>query len=463
MYPIIIITLTAILSLYLGLYPATKPYVLAVNLLGLFGALVVSALSWNFEQSFYNDMLRTDHYSIAYSITLIASTGLLLSISRRYFESLSVHTPEYYSIILFSLAGALIMVGFQNLTMLFIGLEILSVSVYILAGIQRKKEASNESALKYFLMGSFFTAVLLLGIAFLYGATGTFNISEMGDIVARKPASLLVPYLFIGLGLILMALCFKVSVAPFHFWTPDVYEGAPVLVTAYMSTVVKIAGFGAFLRLFFYAFPSLEEHWSITLSVLAVLTLFIGNINALNQTSMKRMLAYSGISHAGYMLMAIVAMGSLSANAILIYSIGYSLATLSAFGILMVVQEQTGSVEFSAFHGFARKNALLAWMMVLSMCSLAGIPLTAGFFGKFYIFSNVMEQKYLILAVVGVINAIIGIFYYFRVIIAMFFVNTDHSFEKVSIPVWVRLTLIVTSLCTIILGFYPSLFANLLI
>jgi len=462
MYPIIIITLTAILSLYLGLYQATKPYVMVVNLLGLLAALVVSALSWNFETSHYSDMLRTDHYSIAFSVTLIGSTGLLIAISKKFFESISDHIAEYYSIILFSLAGGLIMVGFQNLTTLFIGIEILSVSVYILAGLQRKKEASNESALKYFLMGSFFTAILLLGIAFLYGATGTFNISEMGNVIAKKQ-SLLVPFLYIGVGLILMALCFKVSVAPFHFWTPDVYEGAPTLITAYMSTVVKIAGFGAFLRLFFFAFPSLQQHWSVLLSVLAVLTLLIGNINALQQTNMKRMLAYSGISHAGYMLMSIVAMGTFSANVILVYSIGYSLATITAFGILMVVESQTGSTDFVAFHGFSKKNPLLAWMMVISMCSLAGIPLTAGFFGKFYMFSHVMEQKFIVLAVVGVISAIIGIFYYFRVIIAMFFVHTEHSFEEVSMPFFMRLTLVLTCIATIILGFYPSLFANLLI
>jgi NADH-quinone oxidoreductase subunit N len=460
MYPVIIITLTAILSLYLGLYPATRGFVQVVNLLGLLAALIVSAVSWNFEQHFYNDMMRTDHYSIAFSITLIASTGLIIGISKKFLETISDHIAEYYSIIMFSLAGGLIMVGFQNLTMLFVGLEILSVSVYILAGIQRKKESSNESALKYFLMGSFFTAILLLGIAFLYGATGTFNISEIGLIIGKNQA--LMPFLNLGLGLVLIALCFKVSVAPFHFWTPDVYEGAPTLITAYMSTVVKIAGFGAFLRLFFFAFASLESHWSVLLSILAVLTLFIGNINALYQTNMKRMLAYSSISHAGYMLMAIVAMGSLTANAILMYSIGYSLATITAFGILMVVQAQTGTDDFSAFHGFARKNPWLAWMMVISMCSLAGIPLTAGFFGKFYIFSNIMEQKYIALAILGVINAILGIFYYFKVIISMFFVGSDHSFEKVSLPLLVRLTLILTSICTIILGFYPSLFANLL-
>jgi len=461
MYPVIVITITAILSLYLGLYPATKPIVLYVNLLGLLTGLILSAVSWNFPAQYYIDMIRNDHYSIAFSITLIVSTGLILIISERFLKGISTHIPEYYSILLFALAGGLLMVAFQNLTMLFVGLEILSVSVYILAGIQKKNPASNESAMKYFLLGAFFTAILLLGIAFLYGATGTFNISEIGTAISKN--LILKPFLYLGLGLVLMALCFKVSVAPFHWWTPDVYEGAPTVVTAFMSTVVKIAGFGAFLRLFYYAFPSLAAHWSLTLSILAVLTLLIGNINALYQTSMKRMLAYSSISHAGYMLMGIIALGSISSNVILVYSIGYSLATITAFGILMVVKEQTGSYDFSAFHGFARKNPLLAWMMVISMCSLAGIPLTAGFYGKFYIFSTIMDQRFIILAVAGVISAIMGIFYYFRVIIAMFFVNTDHSFEKISLPFPIQLALIFTSICTIILGIYPSLFVNFLI
>ena len=460
MYAVIVITLTAILSLYLGLYASTKGYVLSINLLGILIALVVSVLGWNKPHQYLNDMLRTDHYSISFSITLILSTGLIMGMSKRFFGSISTHLAEYYSILLFALAGGIILVSFQNLTMLFLGLEILSVSVYILSGIQKKDIGGNEAALKYFLMGSFFTAILLLGIAFIYGATGTFNISEIGVLISK--GQVISTFLYLGVGLILIALCFKVSVAPFHFWTPDVYEGSPVLITSFMSTVVKIAGFGAFLRLFYIGFSTLSHHFSGILWILVALTLFVGNINALYQTSMKRMLAYSSISHAGYMLMAILAMGILSSNAILIYSIGYTLATITAFGILMVVHQETGSFEFSTFHGFSKKNPLLAWMMVISMCSLAGIPLTAGFFGKFYIFSNAMDQRLIFLVGIGVINAIIGIFFYFKVIVSMFMVNSDQVFEKIKLPLPLQLTFILTTFFILILGIFPSLFANIL-
>ena len=460
MYPVIVLTLTAILGLYLGLYPKTKPLALPINLLGILTSIVISVYSWDHPSPLYFSMIHSDHYSIAYSIAILVATGLIMAISKKSLGQISTHITEYFSILMFSASGGLIMVSFQNLTMLFVGLEILSVSVYILAGIEKKNKEGNEAALKYFLMGSFFTAILLLGIAFLYGATGTFNIHEMAGIIHHGKA--ISAFLYLGVILVLIALCFKVSVAPFHFWTPDVYEGSPILVTAFMSTVVKIAGFGAFLRLFSISFPSITQELSGTLSILVILTLFIGNINALYQNSMKRMLAYSGISHAGFMLMAILALGTLSSNAILIYAIGYSLATITAFGILMVVNEEKGSSDFTAFYGFGKKNPVLAGMMAISMLSLAGIPLTAGFFGKFYIFSNTMDHRYIFLVGIGVINAIMGIFYYFRVIIAMFFVDSEHHFEELNISFSLRFAFVLTTVVTIVLGFYPSLFANIL-
>jgi NADH-quinone oxidoreductase subunit N len=285
MYPIIIITITAIISLYLGLFSTTKPFVFIFNILGILLALGMSVILWNHPQSYFNDMIRSDPYSIAYSVILLVATALLIIISKRFMETIGPHLSEYYSILLFALAGGLMMVSFQNLTMLFVGLEILSVSVYILTGIQKKDKLGNEAAIKYFLMGSFFTAILLLGIAFLYGGTGTFNISEMETVI--QAGRTLPSFFHIGIILVLIALCFKVSVAPFHFWTPDVYEGAPVLVTSFMSTVVKIAGFGAFLRLFYTAFPTTSPTISFILWILVAITLFIGNINALYQTSMK--------------------------------------------------------------------------------------------------------------------------------------------------------------------------------
>ncbi len=460
MYSIIIITITAIIGLYLGLYNSTKKYVLAFNLLGILGAILENVYLWDHPFLSYNDMIQSDHYAIAYSTLLLTITGIILIFSKGYLESIKTHITEFYSIMLFGLAGGMLMVSFQNLSLLFIGLEILSVSSYILAGIQKRDLLSNEAAMKYFLMGSFFTAILLLGIAFLYGATGSFNLTLIQGSISKGTAIL--PFLNLGVLLILMALCFKVSISPFHFWTPDVYEGSPILVTSYMSTIVKIAGFGAFLHLFLVDFSTLIPHLSTTLWILVCLTLCVGNIGALTQKSMKRMLAYSGISHAGYMLMAVLALGSLSPNAILIYSIGYALAIVAAFAVLMIVENNTGSFEYQTFYGIAKKNPILAWTMVIAMLSLAGIPLTAGFFGKFYIFSNSMDHGYYYLVAIGVINAVIGIFYYFKVIIAMFFIKMEHPFEKLTLPLTTQLTLVLICLAIVVLGIFPSLFANIL-
>ena len=387
MNALITLSVLAILVLYLGLYKA-KNALLPVTMVGLAVSLVFSLIEWNSGSApIFSGMMLFDNFAVAFTSICIISTMLILLISKDYFEQISEHVAEYYTIILFALIGILAMVSFHNLSMLFIGIEIMSVSLYILAGIRKSDFKSNEAALKYFLMGAFSTGFLLMGIAFLYGATASFDLAAIKDYVISNPSGISSLF-YSGIILMIIGLSFKVGAAPFHFWTPDVYEGSPTLIMAFMSTVVKTAGFAAFLRLFMICFAPLHDYWMPVLLVISVLTLFIGNVTALYQQSFKRMLAFSSISHAGYMLFALVALGPLSGNAIFVYASAYSVASVIAFAVLILVKRQTGADTFDSFNVLAKKNHFLAFTLTISMLSLAGIPLTAGFIGKFMILST---------------------------------------------------------------------------
>lgn len=461
MNTLIIISVLPIVLLYLGLYKAQKA-LLPVTIIGLLAALGFAVSQWNNSAvPIYHGMMLFDNFSIAFSGITIISTILIIFLSRGYFERISSHVAEYYAIILFSLAGIIVMVSFYNLTMLFIGIEIMSVSLYILAGIKKSDFASNEAALKYFLMGAFSTGILLFGITLIYGATGSFSLEVIRDWVLEHPHTKdITPMFYTGILLIIAGLCFKVGAAPFHFWTPDVYEGSPTLITAFMSTVVKTAGFAAFLRLFSSCFAPLSAFWSPVLLVITILTLFIGNITALYQHSFKRMLAFSSISHAGYLLFAIVALGASSGSSVLIYATAYSIASIIAFGALILVQQQSGSDNFESFNGLSKKNPFLALVLTIAMLSLAGIPLTAGFIGKFFMFSSALKQYQVWLVILAVVNAIISIFYYFRVIVAMYFRDAERA--ELTIPVYYKLVLGFSALVTILIGVYPDFISQLI-
>jgi NADH-quinone oxidoreductase subunit N len=416
-------------------------------------------MEWNSNaQPIYSGMMLFDNYAIAFTSICVFSTMLILLISKDYFERISEHVAEYYSIILFALAGIVVMVSYHNLSMLFIGIEIMSVSLYILAGIRKKSISSNEASLKYFLMGAFSTGFLLFGIALLYGATGSFDLAVIKNYVIDNPTHIS-PLFYSGLLLLIIGLCFKVGAAPFHFWVPDVYEGSPSLITAFMITVVKTAGFAAFLRIFLVCFAPLHDFWMTPLLAITILTLFIGNVSALYQNSFKRMLAFSSISHAGYMLFAIVALGASSINAVLVYALAYSVASIIAFGILIQVKRQVGSDHYESFNGLGRKNPFMAFTLTIAMLSLGGIPLTAGFIGKFMMFSSALSEYHIWLVVLAVVNALIGIFYYLRVVVAMYFKDSDQH-SVVSTPL-LSVVLAFSALVTIVLGVYPGLVSNL--
>jgi NADH-quinone oxidoreductase subunit N len=458
MNTLIVISVLPIVLLYLGLYKMQKA-LLPVTIIGLLIALGLAVAQWNDGAvPIYHGMMLFNNFSIAFSSVAILSTILILLLSKGYFEKISSHIAEYYAIILFSLAGIIVMVSYYNLTMLFIGIEIMSVSLYILAGIKKNDFASNEAALKYFLMGAFSTGFLLFGFTLIYGASGSFGLENIQNYVITHQA--ISPLLCTGVILVIVGLCFKVGVAPFHFWTPDVYEGSPSLITAFMSTVAKTASFAAFLRLFATCFPLITNIWQPGLIAIAVITLFLGNITALYQQSFKRMLAYSSISHAGYLLFAILALGANSANTILVYATAYSVASIIAFGALILIQQETNSDSFDSFNGLGKKNPFLAFVLTIAMLSLAGIPLTAGFIGKFFAFNMVMSQYHIVLLIIAVINAIISIFYYFRVIVAMYFRSAER--EQIAVPPYYVFVLGFAALATIVIGIYPQLVSGLI-
>ncbi|GAB3938125.1 NADH-quinone oxidoreductase subunit N [Mucilaginibacter myungsuensis] len=460
MNTLIVISVLPIVLLYLGLYKA-KNALLPVTIVGLLVALGLAVSQWNVDaQPIFSGMMLFDKYAIAFSSISILSTILILALSKEYFERISSHVAEYYAVILFALAGIIVMVSYHNLSMLFIGIEIMSVSLYILAGIKKTDFASNEAALKYFLMGAFSTGFLLFGITLIYGSSGSFDLDVIRDWALTHTAKTVDPMFYTGIMLMIVGLCFKVGAAPFHFWTPDVYEGSPTLITAFMSTTVKTAGFAAFLRLFSTCFASLADLWTPTLMVITVITLCVGNVTALYQQSFKRMLAFSSISHAGYLLFAIVALGINSGNSVFVYATAYTVASIIAFAVLILVQQQSGNDNFESFNGLGKRNPFLAFVLTVAMLSLAGIPLTAGFMGKFFMFGGAVAKMQIWMVIIAVINAIVSIYYYFKVIIAIYFRDAERA-ELVA-PGYVNVVLGLSVVITLVIGVYPNLISNLI-
>ncbi len=458
---IITLSILGILVLYLGLFKA-KNALLPVTLLGLVVALGFAIVDWGKDaEPLYHGMVIFDRFALAFTILCILVTGLTLLLSKEYFSHISGNIAEYYCLIIFSLTGATLVNSYHNFAMLFIGIEIMSVALYILAGIRKKDFASNEAALKYFLMGAFSTGFLLFGITLLYGATGTFDLEGLKSYVLSTEE--ISPLFYAGILLLLSGLCFKVGAAPFHFWTPDVYDGAPTLITIFMSTVVKVASFAGFLRLFSTVMVPLGDFWVPVLLTIIIITLFVGNISALMQSSFKRMMAYSSVSHAGYMLFAIVAIGNQSAGSIFTYATAYSLASIIAFGTLILVRKNMGSDLFESFNGLGKRNPFLAAILTVAMFSLAGIPLTAGFIGKFMMFNNVMGVYNVILLVLAVVNAAIGVYYYLHVVVNMYFKSADDTATTTfQTPLNYTLVLTLAAILTIVIGIYPDCLIKLL-
>ncbi len=457
MTTLIILSALGVIALFsemLNFKKALQPLIM----LGLAGALVADLMAWNTNVHYYNEMMVVDNYAVAFTGLLIVITLLWFIMSPEFFHE-PTSRVDHFALIIFALVGGELLTSYNNLLMLFLGIEILSIPMYILAGSNKSDLRSNEASLKYFLMGAFATGFLLFGIALIYGVTGSFNLQNIAQFMTSQQSNIPV-MLIAGVVMMMIGLAFKVSAVPFHFWTPDVYTGSPTVITAFMSTVVKSAAFAAFFRLFFTCFHTSTAMWANTIWILAALTIIVGNVTAVYQTNFKRMLAYSSIAHAGYMLLAILAMNNYAQSSILFYATAYSISSITSFAILLVVSHVTKSDSIDSFNGLAKKNPLLAFITVVAMLSLAGIPPMAGFFAKYYIFTAALQQHYTWLVLIAVLGSLVGVFYYFRIIIALFKTET----EGVIIPMNVifKTFLIVTSLATLVLGIMPQVIAGLL-
>lgn len=397
----------------------------------------------------FNGMIRYDSFSVWFN-TLMSGVGLLyILLCGRNIERVGQHVGEYYALLFFIFCGVNLLSSFSNLLILFLGIEILSIPQYILAGSDKRNLKSSEASLKYFLMGSFSTGILLMGIALLYGAMGSFDITKFNFMQSGVS-----PMALAGILFLIVAFGFKVSAAPMHFWTPDVYDGAPTPFTALMATIVKAAVFVAFLRLFMEAFGGINAHWSLVLSIVTALTLFIGNITAVFQQSVKRMLSYSSIAQAGFMLFAVLSINATGMKGIIIYSVAYSVATIGIFAVLMKLKDYT----YDGFNGLAKKEPVLAFAATVFLLSLAGIPLTAGFFAKYYVLTAVLEQGTgsLWLVIFALVMAAISVFYYFKVIMAMYFKKGDTELAT-EITATDKLILGIACAIVIVIGVAPDM------
>lgn len=436
-----------------------KRFLFPVVILGLVASAVLLVFDWNEGTAHYSNMLTFDNYAVAFSITLSLIAMLWFLMSKDYFEN-NTHITDHFALILFSLVGAVFMVSYSNLAMLFLGIEVLSVSLYILAGSNFKNIFSNEASFKYFLMGSFATGFLLFGIALIYGVTASFDLQVIASEIAAGTGDR-TSWLYMGILMLIVGLAFKISAVPFHFWAPDVYEGSPTVVTAFMSTIVKIAAFAGFYRLFSTCFTTVYNQWVDVVQVIAILTLLVSNITAVYQHSVKRMLAYSSVAHAGYLLISLVGMNNISASAILYYVIAYAVASITAFTVLHNVESEDENAVVDSFNGLARRNPYLAFCMGISLLSLAGIPPLAGFFAKYYIFTVAFQSGFIGLVLIAVVTSLIGIYYYFRIIIAMYLKSTEKG-EIIQVPLRHTIILAISVLLSVLFGVFPDLLVGLI-
>ena len=419
----------------------------------LLSVIVMNLLELRGVSLFHIDtkgLLVFDRFALLFALVANISTLAFFLLSSKDMERVGLHYSDYFALIFFVLSGIIIAVSFKSLLMLFLGIEILSIPLYILTGSDKRNLKSNEAALKYFLMGSFSTGLMLMGIAFVYGATGTFNTGISYSFAGKVPV-----WMIAGMLLLLFAMSFKVSAAPFHFWTPDVYDGAPTVFTSFMATVVKAGGFVAFMRLFNDAFGDIQPQWKLVVAIVTAATLFIGNLTAVFQQSVKRMLAYSSISQAGFMMLAVYSLNTDAREGLILYAAAYSLATIGIFGLLAKMNDYT----FDGFNGFAKQQPVIAATMVIFLLSLAGIPLTAGFLSKFYMLRAVISEGSLWLAVFAVAMAAISVYYYFRLIQAMYF-REGNAKAIVALTPSFKYTMIVLAAITILLGMFPNLLIN---
>ena len=424
-----------------------------LSMIGIVGALIAQVASWGRHLSGFGGMVVLDGVTAFIGSVGLIATLLSVWTSLNYNRDRGIERGEYYALLLFSTSGILLMAQAANLIIVFLGLELLSIPLYVLAGFAHPQLDSEEAAIKYFLLGAFATGFLVYGIALIYGATGTTDLAGLAQVAASGRTGTL---LLVGAGLVIVGLGFKVAAVPFHMWTPDVYEGAPTPVTGFMSVGAKAAGFAALLRVFLFGLAPIQLDWMPVMAVISALTMILGNVVALAQTNLKRMLAYSSIAHAGYMLMGIAAGDQAGLSAVMFYLLAYTFTNIGAFAVLAVMAQREGEDQtFHQYAGLMRKHPWLAVAMAIFMLSLTGIPPTGGFFGKYYLFMAAVNGHLVWLALVGVVTSVISAFFYLRVIVDMTMREPEREIPSRIYPALVT-TLAVTALGTLILGIWPG-------
>jgi len=465
--PEIIILLTAVAVLIIGLFPNYRRWSISIGFIGIIFAFYDIYYLWNLNQVGFDGMVLADNFALLFDTIFLIGTLLTLLLSGNFINQYIRGTGEYLSLILFATLGMMLMASTNDLIVIFLGLETLSISLYILAGFRRTREDSLEAGLKYFLLGAFTTGFLLYGIALIYGSTGTTNIMDILDFLRNGSVEAGILF-YIGTVLTIVGFGFKAAIVPFHMWVPDVYEGSATPVTAFMSAGAKAASFAVFLRLFITGFSPIGSQIAGTLAVLAILTMTVGNVIAIVQTNIKRMLAYSSIAHAGYVLVALTALSrniesEFAGASIMYYILVYTFMNIGAFGVVIYMEKSEEEVlKISDYAGLGFKKPFAAICMTLFMFSLAGIPPTAGFMGKFYIFSSAVESELYGLAVIGVLNAVISVYYYLRVVIFMYMKEAVLDFSYLSARPVMALSLSISIGGIIYLGIFPQSFISLL-
>jgi NADH-quinone oxidoreductase subunit N len=427
-----------------------------IALIGIGLAFWAAMRLWGNSAELFGGMVIVDMAALLFQIIVLVVGFITILLSIRYAAEEGLELGEYYALLLFTLLGAMLMAAGGDLLIIFLGLEIMSLAQYILAGMRHNVLKSSESAMKYFLLGAFATGFLLYGIALLYGATGTTNLASIVTAV-REGGLADHPLLTIGMGLLVVGFGFKIAAVPFHMWTPDVYEGAPTPVTGLMSTGVKAAAFAALARVFVTALGDLQESWGPIFWCLAVLTMTVGNLAAIAQLNIKRMLAYSSIAHAGYLLIAVVASGTAGLTGLLYYLLAYAFMNLGAFAVVVALEQREDRyLLLDDYSGLGFRYPLLGVTMAVFMFSLSGLPPTAGFMAKFYVFGAAVEQGYIVLTVIGVLNSLLSIYYYLRPIVLMYMEECKADVPTMHLDPFLLTGLVLTLLGTIQLGLFPS-------
>lgn len=453
MNALIISAVLGVVMMFSGIVLKRNNAVRAVAFAGIIILLVVNTLEMCGTVLFkvdVNNLVFFDRFTLLFNSIAFGATLVYLLLTAEDMEKVGKSYAEYFALIFFVLCGVVLVTSFKSLLILFLGIEIITIPLYILTGSDKRNLRSNEASLKYFLLGSFSTGIMLMGIALLYGHQGNFSTTGVSLLPEGvKPSVLLVA----GMLLLLFAMAFKVSAVPFHFWTPDVYDGAPTVFTSFMATIVKAAVFIAFIRLFEDSFGALQTGWQLIVALIIAATLLVGNITAVFQQSVKRMLAYSSISQAGFMLFALFAVNTTDAKeGIILYAAAYSLATIGIFAVLNKLTDYT----YEGFNGLAKEQPLLAGAAVIFLLSLAGIPLTAGFLSKFYMLKAALGTgKYLWLVIFAVLMAAVSVYYYFRVVQAMYFREAKNPIQ-VSASGLYKTGLVIVAGLVILLGVYPE-------